>query len=282
MGWEKGRLSLVNGLRFGVLNYLNCLPATLGLELGEVGGEEWTISKGNPAELNRAMRSGDLDVSLVSAAEYLEAQDRYRRLSGISLWCKGEVRSVTIFSPLDKDELSGRERPLIAVTPESATSVALARLLVPKACTEPFQQVEDYREAFEEGSCQGVLLIGDKALQPPAWLNGSQAHDLSLWWLEMTGLPMTFAVWVARRELPETALLEAEAILRRSLQWGQDNWERVLEVGCARSTLSAERLNAYWQGIRFPVTEQSELGFQEFRSRLCPHKGKSPATLSGA
>ncbi len=96
MGWEKGRLSLVNGLRFGVLNYLNCLPATLGLELGEVGGEEWTISKGNPAELNRAMRSGDLDVSLVSAAEYLEAQDRYRRLSGISHMSKEELPRVPL------------------------------------------------------------------------------------------------------------------------------------------------------------------------------------------
>lgn len=276
---QKGWFRLVKSLRFGVLNYLNCLPATLGLELGEVGGEDWTLSKGNPAKLNRAMRSGDLDVSLVSAAEYLEAQDRYRRLSGISLWCKGEVQSVTVFSPHGKAELSRMERPLLAVTPESATSVALARLLLPNAHTEPFGQVEDYREAFDRDRCQGVLLIGDRALQPPVWLSGVNAHDLSQWWLEVTQLPMTFAVWVARRELPEAALGEAEAILQRSLRWGRDNWERVLEVGCARSALSAERLNRYWQGIRFPTTEESERGFQEFRSRLCPDGRKAPLTI---
>lgn len=259
----------MSGLRFGVLNYLNCLPATLGLELGEVGGESWTLSKGNPAELNKAMRMGALDVSLVSAAEYLEAQDQYKRLSGISLWCHGEVQSVTIFSPHSKESLAEMGSPLLAVTPESATSVALARLLLPNARTQAFITVDDYREELERDTCQGVLLIGDKALQPPSWLEGLQAHDLSQWWLETTGFPMTFAVWVARRELSESSLKEAEAILERSLAWGSANWERVLETGGRRSSLTAERLNSYWAGIRFGVTEESERGFQEFRSRLC-------------
>lgn len=255
-------------MRFGVLNYLNCLPATLGLELGQAGGEHWTLTKGNPAELNRAMRSGDLDVSLVSAAEFLEAEEQYTRVPGISLWCKGEVQSVTIFSNYGKRELSQMSRPVIAATPESATSVALARLLLPNAVTEPFADLESCRLSLEAGRFDGVLLIGDKALQPPDWLACLQAHDLSSWWLETTRLPMTFAVWVARRELQSTELAEAERILKRSLAWGQEHWNQVLEVGCGRSSLSAERMSRYLRGIRFPTTDESELGFQEFRARL--------------
>ena len=60
----------MNGLRFGVLSYLNCLPATLGLERRQVEADDWRLTLGHPAGLNQAMRQGRLDVSLVSAAEF--------------------------------------------------------------------------------------------------------------------------------------------------------------------------------------------------------------------
>ena len=52
-------------LRFGVLTYVNCLPATLAIEQELVGREELSLQFGTPSELNALMRKGDLDVSLV-------------------------------------------------------------------------------------------------------------------------------------------------------------------------------------------------------------------------
>ena len=255
-------------LRFGVLNYLNCLPATLGLELGETGGESWSLHRGNPAELNALMRAGELDVSLVSTAEYLEQEQLYRRLSGISLWCKGPVESVAVFSPHSREELLSQDAPLIAVTPESATSVALTQLLVPGCRTAPFANLEECRGPLAEGTYQGILLIGDRALAPPVWMNRLMAHDLCQWWTDNTGHPMTFAVWVARADLPDQHLKEAEELLHSSLTWGRGNWERVLETGCRRSGLDRARLDRYLKGIQFSTTPDSEKGFQEYRTCL--------------
>ncbi len=155
-------------LRFGILSYVNCLPATYALESGAVGEGNLELTKGSPAELNNLMAHGDLDVSLVSTAEFLNRRERYRRLPGFSLWCDGFVESVTLYSPLSQQELL-EGKPVIAVTPESATSVALTQILVPGCYTRPFTSLEEAAKGLADGTYQGVLLIGDKALDPPQW-----------------------------------------------------------------------------------------------------------------
>ena len=73
----------------------------------------------------------------------------------------------------------------VAVTPESATSVVLTRILLPKAEIVPLGMEADAK-----------LLIGDAALQS-AFQDPTPHFDLGRLWLEKTGLPMVFAVWAA-------------------------------------------------------------------------------------
>ncbi len=134
-------------LRLGILSYVNCLPVTLALEQGLLGGENIELVQGSPAELNRAMADGDLDMSAVSTVEFLTRRERYRRSVERSLWCDGKVDSVTLFSPLSREELQAGQ-PLIAVTPESATSVALLELLLPRAVLEPFHDLQQLRSGL--------------------------------------------------------------------------------------------------------------------------------------
>ena len=258
----------VTPLRFGVLTYLNCLPATLALEQGKVGGEEWRLSRGTPADLNGMMRRGELDVSLVSAAEFIENEERYQRLPEFSLWCQGKVESVCLFSPYDRAELESMASPNIAVTPESASSVALTELLLPRCRTEPFETDEGAEVGLRTQRYQAVLLIGDKALQPPTWVHGLKVHDLCEWWSLERGLPMTFAVWVARRDIEPERLVAAQDVLRRSVEWGKENLPTVLAEGVARSVLSESRLKSYYERLNFEATPASEVGFREYRTLL--------------
>lgn len=261
--------------RFGLLSYLNCLPATLGLEQGQIQAEGWEFSRGTPAQLNELMRSGGLDVSLVSAAEYLQNEDLYHLLEGVSLWCDGPVESVCLYSTHSREELR-RSRGRIAVTPESATSVALTRILLPGVTTEAFQSLERARVGLQEGHFQAILLIGDKALDPPSWTQDLQVHDLGSWWKEETGHPMTFAVWVARAELDRARVEQAKSLLKSSLAWGTEHLEFLLKVGQERSGLSAGRLRDYLAKIQFRTTSRSRAGFLEFRSRLRAQRVLSP------
>ena len=75
---------------------------------------------------------------------------------------------------------------VVAVTPESATSVVLTKVLLPEADQVPL-------EAYETGDADAKLLIGDAALKS-AFEDPTPHYDLGRLWLERTGLPMVFAV----------------------------------------------------------------------------------------
>ena len=254
-------------LRFGVLSYINCLPATLALELKEVGTDDLNVWKGTPAELNHAIRTGELDVSVVSTAEYLENLDLYHRLEEFSLWCDGPVRSVCLFSHLSRQELAA-EAVRLSVTPESATSVALVRILVGQASTTPFTTLRHAQEQLEQRQSHGVLLIGDSALDPPSWSESLQVHDLGAWWKDVTGLPMTYAVWVARRDLGRAKLEQARNMLARSCEWGEREKDAVLNEARRRSGLAIEHLDSYLANIQFQVTNRSAAGYRRFQQEF--------------
>ena len=270
-------------LRFGVLNYVNCLPATLALETGRVGDPRLVLSHGSPAELNSMMAAGDLDVSLVSTAEFLDRRPLYQRLPDFSLWCDGWVESVTLHSPYSKEQLATMA-PVFAVTPESATSVALLQVLVPQARTVTFESVEQAHSGLSDGSYHGVLFIGDRALQPPEWARVMNAHDLGQWWKERTGLPMTFAVWVARAELDPERVKLATNLLAASRKWGQLLEPELLAEGERRSGVDEERLRNYFGRLQYQTTARSAEGLIEFGGRLVlnrlkagPGMGRPPA-----
>ncbi len=255
-------------LRFGVLRYINCLPATMAIERGEVDLCGWEVQKGIPAELNARMRAGSLDVSLVSAAEYLENEEHYQLLDEFGQWCLGPVESVCLFSPRSRRQLTDLPQCVVGVTPESATSVALTGLLLPNARTEVFASLESAEVGLNQDRFQAVLLIGDKALSPPEWTRDLQVHDLSEWWNDVTGYPMTFAVWVARKDLPPSEVNRARSLLKASLAWGSEHNDDVVAEGARRSGLSEARIRSYLENLNFLTTEESRPGFLEFRTRL--------------
>ncbi len=269
-------------LRFGVLSYVNCLPVTLALETGRVGDPRLRISHGSPAELNAMMAAGDLDVSLVSTAEFLDRRSLYQRLPDFSLWCDGWVESVTLHSPFEKADLASMSEPVFACTPETATSSALLHLLAPQARLVTFSSLDEAGAGLANGTYQGVLLIGDKALHPPEWAGNLKAHDLGEWWKEQTGLPMTFAVWVARADLDADRLELANRVLGASRDWGIQLLPELLAEGESRCGASQERLKNYYTRLQYKTTSRSAEGLVEFGGRLALDRLKQqPTALAG-
>src|SRR5205823_12220576 len=92
----------------------------------------------------------------------------------------------------------------VAVTPESATSVVLTRVLLPEAEHVPLGE-----------EAEAKLLIGDAALQS-AFDDPTPHYDLGRLWQERTGLPMVYAVWACRQGV-EDGLDELERAHLRAL-----------------------------------------------------------------
>jgi len=234
-------------VKLGSIGYINVLPVTLGLETGQVAldGE---LVRGDPNELNRLTRLGLLDATAVSSIEYLSCCKDYRLVRGVALSSPAAVQSVKLFSLYPPQELAGHK---VAVTRASATSRALLQVLLPH-----IEVVDLPTTSLGELSLDqpAVLLIGDQALTgaPVA----PYEMDLGLAWKERTGLPMVFAVWLARRGMGD----EPERLLQESKEWGLAHHHLVLEESVRRTGLARQPLQDYFAGLRY------ELGPQELKS----------------
>src|SRR5947208_14766563 len=142
--------------------------------------------QGVPTDLNRCLLAGECDVAPISSIEYARNADRLRLLPRLCVASEGAVDSIQLVSKAPLEQVR-----VVAVTPESATSVVLTKVLLPEAEHVPLELATD---------SDAKLLIGDAALKS-AFEDPTPHYDLGRLWLERTGLPMVFAVWACPEPL---------------------------------------------------------------------------------
>src|SRR5437660_7998999 len=141
--------------------------------------------QGVPTELSRRLVAGEIALAPISSIEYARHADMLRILPRLCVSSEGAVDSIQLVSRLPLERVR-----TVAVTPESATSVVLTKVLLPEAEQVPLGEEAD-----------ATLLIGDAALRS-AFEDPTPHYDLGRLWLERTGLPMVFAVWAAPEPVP--------------------------------------------------------------------------------
>src|SRR5213593_895192 len=156
-------------------------------------------TQGVPTDLNRRLLDGEIDLAPISSIEYARNADRLRLLPRLCVGSEGAVDSIQLVSRKPLEQVRS-----VAVTPESATSVVLTKVLLPEAGHVPLGADADAQ-----------LLIGDAALKY-AFEDPTPHYDLGRLWLERTGLPMVFAVWAAPEDAP-SGLGELEEALVASV-----------------------------------------------------------------
>src|SRR3954452_20709387 len=101
-------------IRLGRIGYANMAPVFFRLEadVEEVSGV--------PTDLNRRLVAGEIDVAPISSIEYARNADRLRVLPRMCVSSEGAVDSIQLVSKKPLEQVR-----VVAVTPESATSVVL-------------------------------------------------------------------------------------------------------------------------------------------------------------
>ena len=227
-------------IRLGRISYVNMAPVfyRLDAEVEEVAGV--------PTELNRALLEGDVDVAPISSIEYARNADRLRLLPRLCVSSEGAVDSIQLVSRLPLEHVR-----TVAVTPESATSVVLTKVLLPEAGHVREGEAADAR-----------LLIGDAALKS-AFEDPTPHHDLGRLWLERTGLPMVFAVWAAREPAP-AGLGELEEALVQSVRLARAEPERLAHEASARYGYPPGFLARYFEKLRYSFGPRERAGLLTF------------------
>jgi chorismate dehydratase len=227
-------------IRLGRISYVNMAPVFYRLEA------EVEEIPGVPTELNRRLVAGEIDLAPISSIEYARHAQELRLLPRLCVSSEGAVDSIQLVTKTPLDRVRS-----VAVTPESATSVVLTKVLLPDAVHVPLGE-----------DAEAKLLIGDAALKS-AFEDPTPHHDLGRLWLERTGLPMVFAVWACADPAP-AGLVELEEALIASLRCARAEPEQLAREASQRYGYPPGFLARYFEKLRYRFGPRERAGFYTF------------------
>lgn len=260
-------------LRIGKIAFSNLAPIYYTLEK-ECLPPHYSFTSGNPAEINKLLREGLVDISPSSSIEYLRRRDRYTLLEDHSISSFGEIRSILLFSKLPIHELG---KKTVLSSNQSETSTALLRIVLKKFHGEnPDLLVSGLSLAEGLKHYPAYMLIGDSALKSKKLIeemvvdnNPVHIYDLGEIWFRETGLPFVFALWIARKECCESEeFIRFTEALDDAKSFAKTHFETIAEDTENMDYLSKGELVDYWKNISFDLGEEHLKGLELFRKFL--------------
>lgn len=255
-------------LRLGRISYLNVLPIYHSLENNQTG-HDYELVYGPPAELNRLMAAGKLDVASTSSIEYARNADQYFLVPDLAIGSCGPVMSVLLLSSCPVEELDGKT---VLTTSQSHTSAALLRLLLRfrYGLTVNYRTGSAWEQVGSDNPPEALLAIGDEALRLRNHPRYPYKVDMGEAWREWTDLPFIFGVWVVSRDSVDKGCFKTDpaALLQRGRDWGASHMETILDIAEKRDYLSRGDLVEYFKGLVYTMGEEAQQGLRMFYQKL--------------
>lgn len=263
-----------NRLRVCAVSYLNTSPLVWGMLHGPQQGL-FDLDFHVPAGCADQLASGAADIGIVPAFE-LTRQD-LEVLPGTGIACHGPVRSILLISTRPAPEIR-----TLAVDASSRTSVELARVvLAQKYGAHPVlsSHAPDLDSMLSQGDA--ALIIGDPALRIDPTRLPYHVYDLGAEWVEMTGLPMVFAVWAARPGFGGSEVAEA---FRASCRYGRERIDEIVRAESVSRHFPPDLVRAYLERhIVHELSARDYEGMSRFLAEAAGHRwapGFDPRTAS--
>ncbi len=254
--------------RVGLISFLNCLPLAYGLRQNQASGSIRIVT-GTPAELNRRLTAGGLDISPISSVEYARHHKDLLLLPGLTISSPDEVFSILLISKVEIGALGkGRQ---VALPDTSATSHALLQIILHEYGLKPrYYTCRPHLEAMLE-EADAALLIGDDALKarfqvPP----GAFVYDLGQEWFRLTSAKMVYAVWAVRRSYYQRNPDLVRAVmnlLHKGLETGLSEKKSAIEYFGVPVPLTRDFVMGYLKKLDYGFDWSHHRGLKEFFTR---------------
>jgi len=255
-----------NRLLIGEIPYANLFPIFYMLKReSDLSGYEFI--EGSPSDLNRQIREGRIDVSPSSSIEYLRHQNKYELIENHSISSAGPVGSILLFSKKPIETLGGLS---VLTSSQSETSVALIQIVLNKFyeldCSFQSSTLQ-LKDAL--GSSSAYLLIGDEALMESIKWHDLYQYDIGELWYKHTGLPFTFALWIAHKDCctgKNELYKKFIDDLNRAKSSALNRMETVAASCPLKNMLSEEGLLSYWKKISYDFSDEHKKGLALFNA----------------
>lgn len=248
----------IEKVRVSVVKYLNSAPFYYGLENFK-GDLPLELHYDTPADCAAKLMTGIVDAGLVPVAVIPLLPESYI-IGEYCIGADGPVMSVRLVGDNPVECLKR-----IYLDPHSRTSVKLIKILASELWKRDYTWL-DTGDGFEKhliSGSDGGVVIGDKVF---GILDRYEyQYDMAESWIELTGLPFVFAVWVANRRLDPLWI---------------DNFNRALELGLGSipEFLKTSDLNSRYPGIdlhsyltknvSYPLDKQKRAGMALFLEKI--------------
>ena len=253
-------------MKLGYIDYLNCYPFYHHMFRKEPLDN--TVVPRYPGELNVLMKSGELDMSPISAGAYPEMQGSVLLLPDFCLSSIGYVRSVVLQSKLPIEDLNGKN---IGLTSASKTSMVLLKILLEKYYHLKPEYVSSTPNP-DMDNLDAALVIGNEAMvetdRPMPYI-----YDLGDLWLRKTGYPVVFAVIAVQKKTAMESIdkvIEVSESFRLSLNDLHNNRRDVVKYAGEKYPHITYDIDHYYNLLKFDFTgdlkEALEFYFSEAAS----------------
>ena len=221
--------------RVSAVSYLNTSPLVWGMLHGPQR-DSFDLEFRLPAGCADDLASGAADIGIVPSFEL--TRQELEIIPGAGIACRGAVRSILLISSRPAAEIR-----TVALDSSSRTSVELVRVILQRrygVAPRSVSHAPDLDTMLR--LADAALIIGDPALRIDPESLPWHVYDLGAEWVELTGLPMVFAVWAGRKGAvtPETV-----AAFQESCRYGLDHLEEIVSVESAARGFAPEIVREY-------------------------------------
>lgn len=252
-------------IRVGAVRYLNARPLTYCL--GKFAPKAELIFD-LPSRLAVALSRDEMDVAMIPSIEYFR-HPGYTIISDSCIACRGPVRSVKMFSRVPIERIRR-----LALDEGSRTSAALVQILLKEQFNlEPEISSLPIGASENDTPADAILLIGDRGIAS----NGgrfSLEWDLGQRWMEWTGLPFVFAMWIAR---PGVDLTGFDIVLSAARDEGVKRVAEIARIEAANDWISEQDCLIYLRDhLHFYFGPEERQGLEKYYQLAVKH-GFAPA-----
>ena len=175
--------------------------------------------------LNRRARTGELEVTAVSAATYVLVADTYRMMDPGASMGKGYGPILVAREPIDPKDVPSK---VVAIPGSHTTASLLLRMLVaeePALIEVAFDKIP---QAVLDGQADLGLLIHEGQITHQK-MGLVKVMDFGEIWMQQTGLPLPLGVNVMKRDLGDAMHRKLSQGLRDSIDWAHANVDEAVE-----------------------------------------------------
>ncbi|MCX6266994.1 MAG: menaquinone biosynthesis protein [Bacteroidetes bacterium] len=243
-------------LKISAVSYLNTFPFVFGLlESGFM--QNFKLELDVPSVCAQKLKSDAVDIALVPVAALNEI-GTVHFISDFCIGAVGEVKTVLLLSKVPLEQISH-----IHLDFDSRTSVELVKVLAKHHWgINPQWENLGPQQSTSFAGLESLVAIGDKTFEIRSGF--PYVYDLAEAWIDFTGLPFVFAVWVSRKILPGDVLSQ----FSQALGYGITHKGDCIEYFRDKLPRCNDCLSYLEQNISYEFDKNKKEGLRMFLSYL--------------